>query len=346
MSHSRKPGYAVLGLGVGMAHAEAAFASDNADLIAICDINEKRLADAAEAFPGAKPYSDFEDMLADPSVDIVSICLPSGMHAEYAVRAMRAGKHVLVEKPIDISLEAAETIEAARLETGLRCGVCMQNRNNVSSRPIKAAIDSGRLGKLLFGTFAVKWLRPDNYFSSTPWRGTWAMDGGGSLINQSIHTVDLMQWFMGDVESVTSNMALFNHDIETEDFTASLIKFKSGAHATFLSTTCAYPGLSTEICVYGTNGSVEADADRIITWKMKDSENEEAEEREMLKKCGQGNSQAEWKDVGHTSMVEDMIAAVVEGRDPMIMPREAMKSLRIVRAIYDSAKTGKPIIFD
>ncbi len=344
MSSTSKLGYAVLGLGVGMAHAEAAFESENADLVAICDINEKRLADAAEAFPGAKPYSDFEDMLADPSVDIVSICLPSGMHAEYAVRAMRAGKHVLVEKPIDIDLSVAETIETARLETGMTCGVCMQNRNNVSSRPIKEAIESGRLGRILFGTFAVKWLRPDTYFSGTPWRGTWAMDGGGSLINQSVHTVDLMQWFMGDVESVTSTTALYNHNIETEDFTASLIKFKSGATATFLSTTCAFPGLSTEIGVYGTDGSVEADADRIRTWKMRDAADVEAHEREMLKKYGQGNSQAEWL-VGHQSMVEDIIAAVRDKRDPMIMPREAMKSLRIVRAVYDSAKSGKTIVF-
>jgi len=345
MSLNHKLGYAVLGLGVGMAHAEAAFESENADLVAICDINEKRLSDAAEAFPGATPYTDFEQMLSDPRVDIVSICLPSGMHAEYAVRAMRAGKHVLVEKPIDIDLDAAERIEAARIETGMTCGVCMQNRNNVSSIPIKEAIDSGRLGRILFGTFAVKWLRPDSYFSDTPWRGTWAMDGGGSLINQSVHTVDLMQWFMGEVESVTSTMSTYNHDIETEDFTASLIKFKSGATATFLSTTCAFPGLATEISVYGTDGSVEADADRIITWKMRDADDVEAHEREMLKKCGQGNSQAEWKSVGHTSMVEDIIAAVRDKRDPLVMPREAMKSLRIVRAIYDSAKSGKTIVF-
>lgn len=342
MLKNNRPGYGVLGLGVGMAHAEAAFASEKADLVALCDINKDRLNDAAEAFPGAAAYSDFDDMLADDRVDIVSICLPSGMHAEYAVKALRAGKHVLCEKPIDITLEAAERIEAARLETGLRCGICMQNRNNINMRPIKEAIDSGRMGRLLFGTFAVKWFRPAGYFASTPWRGTWAMDGGGSLMNQSVHTVDLMQWLMGDVESVTSKMELFEHDIETEDFTASLVTFKSGATATFLSTTCAYPGLATEICIYGTGGSVEADADRLLTWRMKDSPDYEAEEREMLKKYGQGNSLSTLP-VGHVSMVEDIISAVIEERDPLVLPREGMKSLRIVRAIYDSARSGEKI---
>ena len=137
-------------------------------------------------------------------------------------------------------------------------------------------------------------------------------------------------------------MELFEHDIETEDFTASLVTFKSGATATFLSTTCAYPGLATEICIYGTGGSVEADADRLITWRMKDSPDYEAEEREMLKKYGQGNSLSTLP-VGHVSMVEDIISAVIEERDPLVLPREGMKSLRIVRAIYDSARSGEKI---
>lgn len=166
------------------------------------------------------------------------------MHADFAVKAMEAGKHVLVEKPIDITVEAAMKIEEARVRTGLKAGVIHQNRNNADMKPIREAIQSGKIGSVIYGDFEVKWYRTQEYYDNGGWRGTWEMDGGGSLMNQAVHTVDLMQWLMGDVESVTSQIGIYGHRIETEDFTASLIKFKSGAVATFVSTTCAYPGLT------------------------------------------------------------------------------------------------------
>ena len=345
----KKIGYAVLGLGIGMAHIEAVLKSENAELVAVCDIDEGRLAQAKEMCPQVRAYTDFEQLIADADVDIISICLPSGMHADYAVRAMESGKHVLVEKPIDITVEMALEIEKARVRTGMKAGIVHQNRYNFNMYPIKEAVDGGKLGKIFLGTFAVKWYRDQSYYDRGGWRGTWDMDGGGSLINQAIHTVDLMQWLMGDVESVTSTMNIYNHKIETEDFTASLIKFKSGASATFVSTTCAYHGISTEIMLYGTDGSVEADGDMIRSWKFKgeDGEPDEDSEENMLARYGKGNifaskseSGALW---GHDFVVEDMILAVKEGRDPSLTPLEAVKCLRIVEAIYESAKTGKTV---
>ena len=215
--------------------------------MAVCDIDEARLAKAQRRYAGVTAYTDFEELIADERVDVISICLPSAMHADFAVRAMEAGKHVLVEKPLDITPERAQLIEDARVRTGRICGVVHQNRFNVDMYPIREAVESGRLGKLILGTFAVKWYRDQSYYDNGGWRGTWEMDGGGSLMNQSVHTVDLMQWLMGEVESVSSHMGIYNHDIKTEDTTASLLKFKSGAVATFVSTTCAYPGISTEI---------------------------------------------------------------------------------------------------
>ena len=226
---TKKVGYAVLGLGIGMAHADAAYASEYADLVAVCDVDEKRLEKARKKYSGVTAYTDFEELLADGRVDVISICLPSAMHADFAVRAMEAGKHVLVEKPLDITPERAQLIEDARVRTGKICGVVHQNRFNVDMYPIREAVTDGRLGKLILGTFAVKWYRDQRYYDNGGWRGTWEMDGGGSLMNQSVHTVDLMQWLMGDVESVTSHMGIYNHDIKTEDTTVSLIKFKSGA---------------------------------------------------------------------------------------------------------------------
>ena len=350
MKNVKKIGYAVLGLGIGKAHAEAAAKSENAQLVALCDRDETLLQKIGAMYPGAKLYTDAAQLLADPAVDIVSVCLPSALHADYAVRAMEAGKHVLVEKPIDITCERAMRIEEARLRTGKRCGVVLQNRFNLNMYPIREAIDSGRIGQLFLGTFAVKWFREQRYYDRGGWRGTWEMDGGGSLINQASHTVDLMQWLMGDVASVTSHMQIANHDIKTEDVTASTVRFKNGAMGTFVSTTCAYPGVSTEICLYGTGGSIEADADRLKLWRMSEPAgelDEEEEEELMLERFGGGNRVASAKEpeklYGHRHVVEDMILAVRDGRDPEIMPLEAMKSLAVIEAIYRSAKEGRTV---
>lgn len=344
----KKVGYAVVGLGVGMRHAEAAHKSDNADLIAVCDLDQERLDKAKERFPEIITYTDFDEMLKNPDIDAISIAVPSGMHADFAVKAMEAGKNVLVEKPVDITVEAALRIEKARVETGMKAGVVHQNRYNPDMPLMHDAVTSGKIGKVLFGDFAVKWFRTQEYYDNGGWRGTWEMDGGGSLMNQAVHTVDLMQWLMNsDVESVTSHTAIYNHKIDTEDFTASLIKFKSGAVATFISTTCAYPGLSTDIRVYGTNGSMEADQDHLKTWKFMDAP--ENEEQEMLEKY-QGNAALAALDptlcLGHNFVVEDMICAVRDDRDPGILPMEAIKSVRIVNAVYESSKTGKTVYFE
>ena len=346
-----KLGYAVLGLGIGMAHADAAAAyGERAELIAVCDIDEARLAKAQKRYAGVTAYRDFEELLADDRVDVISVCLPSAMHADFAVRAMEAGKHVLVEKPLDITPERAQLIEDARVRTGMTCGVVHQNRFNVDMYPIREAVESGRLGRLILGTFAVKWYRDQSYYDNGGWRGTWEMDGGGSLMNQSVHTVDLMQWLMGDVESISSHIGIYDHDIKTEDTTASLIKFKSGAVATFVSTTCAYPGISTEIMLYGTGGSVEADADCLKTWKMKDAEDEDEEEEAMLARYGGGNMTAIPEDAarrfGHDHVVRDMVDAVLDGRAPQVAPSDAIKAVKIVCGVYESAKTGKTVWFE
>ncbi|NLX93004.1 MAG: Gfo/Idh/MocA family oxidoreductase [Clostridiales bacterium] len=215
-------------------------------------------------------------------------------------------------------------------------------------KPMKEAIDSGRLGKLVLGTFAVKWYRTQEYYDNGGWRGTWDMDGGGSLMNQAIHTVDLMQWLMGDVASITSHMDIYNHSIETEDLTASLVTFKNGACATFVSTTCAYPGLGTDIQVYGTKGSIEVDGDQLKTWRIEGEDDDKG--KSMTDLYGEGNGSATALDptlvVGHATQVEDIIDAVLYDHEPLIVPCDAIKSVKIANAIYESARTGKTVYFD
>ena len=340
----RKIGYCVTGLGVGKAHVDGVLKSKHGKLVAVCDLIQEKMDAITADHPEVLTYTSFDEMLKNPDIEIVSIALPSGMHAEFAVKAMEAGKNVLIEKPMDITVEAAQTIIDAAKRTGKKAGVVHQNRNNADMAPMREAIASGRLGDLYLGTFEVKWYRDQQYYDNGGWRGTWEMDGGGSLMNQAVHTVDLMQWLMGDVESITSTMGIFGHKIETEDMTASLIKFKSGATATFVSTTCAYPGLNTGIKLYGTKGSIEADSDTLLTWKLMDAP--ETEEAEMLAKyAGNGAAAALNPSLctGHASVVDDMIDAVYYDRDPMIVPEEGIKAVKIVNAIYESARTGKTV---
>jgi len=340
---SKKIKYAVVGLGVGRSHCDAAHNSKNAELFAVCDLKADRLEAAKKKYAGVLTYESFEEMLKNPEIDIVSICVPSGLHAELAVQALEAGKHVLVEKPIDITPEKALEIENARVKTGLKAGVIHQNRFNAVMAPVKEAVDSDKLGKLFLGNFAVKWFRDQKYYEANDgWRGTWEMDGGGSLMNQAVHTVDLMQWLMGDVHSVTSTMGVYNHEIETEDLTVSIVKFKSGAVASFTSSTCCHPGVSTDIQVYGTKGSIEVDGDALKLWKIIGGD--AFEENDMLENYKDGNSAAVALNpalvLGHAVQIEDMISAVLEDREPLVMPLEAIKSVRIINAVYESARKG------
>ena len=300
-------GYAVVGLGVGRNHVKAAAKAEGGKLVAICDLREERLQAQAELYPGVKTYTSFEEMLKNPEIDVVSICTPSGMHADMAIQALRSGK------------------------------------------PMKKAVDAGRLGEIYTGFFRVNWYRSDEYFlESGGWRGTWAMDGGGSLMNQAVHTVDLMQWLLGDVASIRSDMRIVNHKIETEDFTSSVIKFKSGAIVTFVSTTAAYPGFGTDIQVTGTKGSIHVDGDKLIAWRIA-GENMKEEEAEMLAQYGNNAGAIAPADNtivrGHDFMGQDMIDAVRFDRDPFVGPLEAVKAVRIINAVYESARTGKEIVF-
>jgi len=344
----KKVGYCVTGLGIGRNHLAAAAKNPNVGYIAVCDIDEKRIDAVKAKYPDIVCYTSFDEMLKDEKIDIVSICLPSAMHADFAVKALEAGKHILCEKPIDISVEKAQLIEDARIRTGNKVGVIFQIRNNPIMQEAKKAIDEGRFGKLIVGDFAVKWNRDQAYYDAGGWRGTWAMDGGGSLMNQSVHTVDIMQWFFGDVESVRGVYKVANHKIETEDLTASVITFKNGAVVTFISTTCCHVHRGTYMRVYGADGCFEITGESFDSWKPAGAT--DADEAEMIAKYAGGNSGAVSANpnlvLGHDSMVNDMIDAVINDRDPQVGPVEAMKAVRIVNAVYESQRTGKAVYFD
>ncbi len=341
--------YGILGLGIGMAHVGAAAASSKCLLCAVADIDESRRANFLAEYPDVPAYNTLEEMLEAEKLDAVSICLPTGMHADYAIRAMEAGVHVLIEKPIDVTVEKALPVIEAAKKTGKKCGVVFQNRYNFGLDPVYEGLADGTLGKIHLGTFAVKWYRDDAYYAANGgWRGTWDMDGGGSLMNQSIHTVDLMLQLMGKPKSITSQMRLCQHGIESEDLTVSTLTFESGAVATFTSTTCAYPGICTEISLTCENGYVALDADKLTLWKLKGGDPEK--EAELLARYSVGNRKAgklcRGRLFGHKRVVDDFCAAILEDRAPAVTAEEGLLPLRVICAAYESAKSGKTLFFD
>ncbi|HHY98288.1 MAG TPA: Gfo/Idh/MocA family oxidoreductase [Firmicutes bacterium] len=340
-------GYAVIGLGIGKLHAKCASQAENCKLVAVCDIDEARLHSVAEEL-GCEAYTDYKKMLERDDIDVVSVCTPSGMHADIAIDVASAGKHVFCEKPLDIKLERIDAMIRACRENGVMLGAVFQNRMAPANRKIRETVASGRLGRLITGNAQVKWYRTQEYYDAGGWRGTWAMDGGGSLMNQSIHTIDLFQWFMGPVKSVFAKTGIFAHKIETEDLGVALVTFKNGAVGTIIGTTCAYPGLDTTVQIHGENGSIYMTNNRIVTWRIK-GEREKEEEQEVLSQYGTGGGASGSADPGgigsnlHFIQIQDMVNAIREGRRPMIMGEEGRDAVRIILAIYESARTGREI---
>lgn len=341
-------GFGIVGTGmIAQFHAKAIGAIPDAKLVACFDMVGER-ADAFGQENSCLAYSDLDEMLANPEVDIVTICTPSGVHRDPAVAAAKAGKHVLVEKPLEITLERCDDIINACEESGVKLGAILPSRFSPANVAMKKAIEQGRFGKLTLGDTFVKWWRSQEYYDSGGWRGTWKLDGGGAFMNQAIHNVDLLYWFMGDVESVVGMTATIAHErIEVEDVGAATVKFKSGAIGNLEATTCAYPGLLKKTEIHGTTGSAIIEQDSILLW---DFAEKLAEDEQVLAECGPSEGStggaADPKAIsfiGHQKQFEDFVSAINEGREPMIDGYEGRKSVELILAIYQSAWEGKRV---
>ena len=344
---SKTVGYAVVGLGVGKAHARAAAKAKGCRLVAVCDIVKSKADDMAAELNCEAIY-DYDELLKRSDIDVVSICTPSGMHSDMIVKAAEAGKHVLVEKPLDITLEKIDAaIEACR-KHNVKLGAIFQNRLNPASQAIKEAITTGALGRTYLANVQVKWWRTQEYYEKDGgWRGTWAMDGGGSLMNQSVHTIDLLQWFMGPVKSVFAFTDIFAHDIETEDAAVAVVRFESGAIGSIIGTTAAYPGLDTTVQIHGENGTIYMTDAKIQRWAIRGPREKEVEAEMIARFAGKGDAaSADPSGIAttdHAGQVQDMVNAILEDRDPVIVGSEARHAVEIILAIYESARTGKEV---
>ncbi len=342
-------GFAVIGLGMGKHHCKSVLTAPGARLVAVCDVDEERLGPAAEEY-GCKAYTDYTELLQDDEIDVVNVATPSGMHAEVGIPAAEAGKHLIVEKPADISTERIDALMAAGDKNNVKIAGIFQARFDALNLRVRNAIQENKLGKLVGVHGHLPWFRLQSYYQGQhgSWKGTWGMDGGGSLMNQGVHTVDLLQWLCGRVESVMGMYGVFGHDIEAEDQTVALLRFANGALGTLYTTTCSYPGYNQRLTIYGTEGSIVKEEGELVAWKLQNDEGG-GEEKEMLGMYGAGDQDNRAADPmavssdGHTQIITDMIASIQEDRDPIITLDSARHAVEIINSVYEAARSGKEV---
>jgi predicted dehydrogenase len=341
-------GFGIIGCGmISVFHARAIADVRWAKLVACFDTRQA----AAEKFAadhGCMAYSRLDDLLLDPKVDIVTVATPSGAHLEPAVSAARAGKHVIVEKPLEITLKRCDRIIDACSKAGVQLGAIFPSRFHDSSVKLKRAIDAGRFGRLTLGDAYVKWFRTQAYYDSGAWRGTWALDGGGALMNQAIHSVDLLTWLMGPAVEIQANTATLAHErIEVEDVAVATLRFANGALGTLEATTAAYPGYLKRIEIHGSNGSAVLEEEDLKAWDFaKPRKEDKAIVEQMQKHKSSGGGASDPTAIGyhgHAMQFRDFVEAVRRNRPPAIDGHEGRRSVEIILGVYKSAETGKSV---
>jgi len=346
---AKKSGFGIGIVGCGMVadfHAQAITAMRGGRLVSVFSrqpVNAERLADRY----GCAAYSDYRAFLSDPALEIVAIATPSGAHLEPAEQAARAGKHVICEKPLEVTLERVDRMIRACRENGVMLAGIFQRRFLEAVQLFKKAVDAGRLGRISLADAYIKWYRTQDYYDSGAWRGTWKLDGGGALINQSIHTIDLLTYLAGEVEWVCGFADRRSHErIETEDNAVAILKFKSGALGVIEGSTACYApsGNPAEVHMCGSDGSIFMQDNSFSVWEFR---RKRAADRKIRAKFaaadapGAGAADPAAIDFApHQRAFEDVVKALKKGTAPMVDGPEGRKSIEIILAIYRSALAG------
>ena len=322
-------------------HALAIQQIEGARVSAVYGQNHDKAERLAELY-GGKVYAELEGLLNHKPLDMVVIGSPSGLHAEQGIAAARRRLHVLVEKPLDISIERADALISECERAGVKLGVFFQDRVAPGITDLKQLIEIGRLGKLHLVSARVKWYRPPEYYSRSRWRGTYAMDGGGALINQGVHTLDLLLWLLSDVRRVYGKTITALHSIEAEDTVVATLEFCNGVIGTLEAATSVYPGYPRRLELTGSEGTIILEPDRIVAADLR----EPLEETAALAKAGDHANVMSpvVSDVtGHQRIVEDFLRAIETNGKPICDGYEGRRSLELVQAIYESSSVGKPV---
>ncbi|MEC8841683.1 MAG: Gfo/Idh/MocA family oxidoreductase [Candidatus Poribacteria bacterium] len=341
-------GFGIIGCGMISDFHSAAIADiKNGKLVAVSSRkaeNSQRLVDRYSI----QAYSDYNEMLNRDDIDIVCVCTPSGAHMEPAVAAAEAGKHVIIEKPLEITLERCDAIIESCEKANVRLCAIFNSRFSDASQLVKDTVSSGRLGQLTLGDAYVKWYRSQDYYDSGDWRGTMELDGGGALMNQSIHAIDFLQYVMGPVESIQAFTDTLAHKrIDVEDVAVAALRFKNGALGVVEGTTAVYPGSLKKFEFSGTKGTIVLEEEDIITWEFEEEAPEDAEIKQQFteKKSGGGGA-SDPRAINHDNHRRQMINLIqsIENNIPHLVDgREGRKAVEIILAIYQSSKAGKTV---
>ncbi len=340
-------GFAIIGTGaIAHIHAKVIQTIIGATLVGVYNRTLATAQDFAEKY-NCIAYQSLTEMLENQQISIICICTASGTHLEPALACIKANKHCLIEKPLEISIERCKKIIAAAKEQGVRVATIFPSRFHPSSIQIKQALNEGRFGNLVLGSAYVKWSRDEAYYNSAAWRGTWALDGGGALMNQGIHALDLLQWYMGSVESVFAYAGNRRHKgIEVEDTVIATLQFANGAVGSIECTTAAYPGSLKKVEIVGTAGSATLEENNIINWQFLDdleatNVNSETVEDQTTK--GGANQPMNISSLGHQLQIEEFLSAIQMGVPSLVEDEEGIISVEIIAAIYESVRLAKPI---
>lgn len=346
--------FGIIGCGViGPTHAKAISGLPDARLVAVADVIAEQAQHLADRY-GATPYANVQEMLDSEQLDVVNICTPSGLHGDLACLAMRSGRHVIVEKPMEISHEAIEQMLRVQQESGVKMAVISQHRFDPATRHVYELVQQRAFGRLVLGSAQIPWWRSQKYYDSGAWRGTWALDGGGVLMNQGIHSIDLLQWLMGPVRTVYAYTDTLAHRMETEDVAVAALHFANGALGTLAGTTGAYPGMGARIEVYGDRGSAVVADDRLASlhlWTEGDEVSpygtSTAQRAESV--VDQAAMPSAARDpaaidiASHAAQIADMMQAIRDDRPPLVDGEAGRRPVEIILGVYESARTHQEV---
>jgi UDP-N-acetyl-2-amino-2-deoxyglucuronate dehydrogenase len=346
--------FGIIGCGViGDTHAKAVGSVPDAQLVAVADVLPERAQQLATTY-GVAPYASVQDMLEREQLDVVNVCTPSGQHGETACQVMRSGRNVVVEKPMEITHEAIEQMLRVQQESGVKMAVISQHRFDPASQRVHELAEQGAFGRLVLGNAQIPWWRSQQYYDSGAWRGTWELDGGGVLMNQGIHSIDLLQWLMGPVSTVYAHTATLVHRMQTEDVAVAVLRFANGALGTISGTTGAYPGLGTRIEIYGDHGSAVIADDLLAVLRLAtDGEEVSAYGASREQRAGAGTNQTEQPSAAndpaaigiasHVAQIADMAQAIRDDRPPLIDGEGGRRPVDIILAVYESERTHQEV---
>ena len=341
-----RPGkFGIIGTGVGADFCARGFSmiddSGIADLVAVTSQREERAKDFASRWGLELRYTDYGQMLQEAGIDAVVINTPHYLHYQMALDAIKAGKHTLVDKPMAVNLKQANDMIEEADKRNVKLGVIFQSRFDPAFRKVKAVAQEGKLGRLILGEAIVKWYRTQDYYEKSSWRGCLATEGGGALINQAIHTIDLLLWIMGPPKTLWAQTDTVSHKIEVEDLAVAVLRFENEALGVVQGSTAIYPGLPTRLEIHGTKGTVIIEGETLKRWAvLGEKEGIIQGEKDGLKSWARPELVPA---TNHASVIKDFAQAISEDKEPYVDGREGRRSLELIRGIYRSSRTQRSV---